>query len=128
MVEHAVHRRSPARMRAHAPADELPGVADERSVVVDGLRPVGRSHGLRIQPVDAGAVAQNDVAERLEIGRPLLPAGSGHHTGGDAGWAAVPMAAARCWITSRYCGWVSTQNRPVRIASSTCPAASSASM
>jgi hypothetical protein len=67
MVQDAVHGGFPAPMAAHYAIDELPRVAYEHAVIVNGVWPVGQTHFVRVQPIDAAAVAMRGVLDRLDV-------------------------------------------------------------
>ena len=54
------------------PVDVLVARPDERAVLVGGVGVVAVAHQLEVEPVDAAAVAQHDVGDRLPVDRPAV--------------------------------------------------------
>ena len=47
--------------------DELPGVADENTMIVGGIWPVCRPHAVAIEAIDTSGVAPSGLAARLDV-------------------------------------------------------------
>ena len=64
-IAHEVHRERVTGYDAEHPLQELVDVSAERAVLVGGVGVVARAHELRVDPVDAAAVAEDDLRDLL---------------------------------------------------------------